>query len=104
MNIWLIFLFAAIGTYLIRISGVVLLKDEERIPLPVRRALRMVGPAAMGAIIVNSLFLDQGEWRALGAWHVAAVAAIAVALWRRREGWAMLAGAVAFVALIAAGL
>ena len=101
MNIWLIFLFAGIGTYLIRISGVILLKDEERIPVPVRRALRMVGPAAMGAIIVNALFLDEGEWRVFGPWHIAAAVAIGVALWRRSQGWSMLAGAVAFAALIA---
>ncbi|MCR6711931.1 MAG: AzlD domain-containing protein [Demequina sp.] len=104
MNIWLIFLIAAIGTYLIRISGVVLLKDEERIPTPVRRALRMVGPAAMGAIIVNALFLDHGEWREFGAWHIAAAVAVIVALWRRSEGWSMLAGAVVFAVLIATSL
>jgi len=104
MTVWLIFLFAALGTYLIRISGVVLLRDPEKIPAPIRRALRMVGPAAMGAIIVNALFLDHGEWRAFGAWHLAAVVAIGVALWRRSQGWSMLAGAVAFAALIASGL
>ena len=104
MSVWLIFLFAAIGTYLIRISGVVLLKDPDKIPVPVRRALTMVGPAAMGAIIVNALFLDHGEWRAFGAWHIAAVVAIGVALWRRSQGWSMLAGAIAFAALIATGV
>ena len=69
VNPWLIFIFAAIGTYLIRLSGVLLLRDEERIPIPVRRALRMVGPAAMGAIIVSSLFLDHGQVAV--AWRVA---------------------------------
>jgi len=104
VNVWLIFLCAAIGTYLIRISGVVLLRDPEKIPVPVRRALTMVGPAALGAIIVNSLFLDQHEWRALGPWHIAAAVAIGVALWRRSQGWSMLAGAVVFAALIASGM
>jgi len=103
MSIWLIFLLAGIGTYLVRISGVILLKDEERIPIPIRRALRMVGPAAMGAIIVNSLFLEQGEWRDFGAWHLAALVAIGVALWRRSAGWSMTLGAAAFAALIATG-
>src|SRR6187399_257788 len=95
MNPWLIFIFAAIGTYLIRLSGVLLHRDEERIPIPVRRALRMVGPAAMGAIIVSSLFLDHGEWRSLGAWHLAALVAVGVAVWKRSSGWAMAAGALA---------
>lgn len=102
MSLWLIFLFAAIGTYLIRLSGVVLLRDPDKIPAPVRRALTMVGPAAMGAIIVNSLFLDQHEWRAFGAWQIGAAVAIGVALWRRSQGWSMLAGALVFAALIAA--
>jgi branched-subunit amino acid transport protein len=104
MTIWIIIIAAGVGTYLIRLSGVLLLKDEERIPLPVRRALRMVGPAAMGAIIASALFLDHGEWRAFGAWHLAALVAVGVALWRRSMGWSMLAGAVTFAVLLAAGL
>jgi len=104
MRVWLIFIAAGIGTYLIRLSGVLLLSDEERIPLPVRRALRMVGPAAIGAIIVSALFLDHGQWRAFGAWHLAALVAIGVAVWKRSMGWSMLAGAVAFAALLLAGL
>ena len=104
MNPWLIFIVAAIGTYLIRLSGVLLLRDEERIPVPIRRALRMVGPAAMGAIIVSALFLDHGEWRAFGAWHLAALVAVGVAIWKRSAGWSMLAGALAFAALLAAGM
>lgn len=104
MNIWLIFVLAGLGTYLIRISGVVLLRDPERIPVPIQRALRMVAPAAMGAIIANALFLDHGEWREFGAWHVAAAVAIGVAIWRRSQGWSMLAGALAFAVLLASGL
>src|SRR5690606_15930176 len=100
MNIWLIFLLAGLGTYVIRISGVALLRDPEKIPVPVRRALRMVAPAAMGAIIANAVFLDDAQWRALGAWHLAAVVAIGVALWRRSQGWSMLAGALAFAVLL----
>jgi branched-subunit amino acid transport protein len=104
MTIWIIIIAAGVGTYLIRLSGVLLLKDEDRIPLPVRRALRMVGPAAMGAIIASALFLDHGEWRAFGAWHLAALVAIGVAVWRKSMGWSMLAGAITFAALLAAGL
>ncbi len=104
MNIWLIFILAGLGTYLIRISGVVLLGDPERIPVPVQRALKMVAPAAMGAIIANALFLDQGQWREFGAWHLAAVVAIGVAVWRHSQGWSMLAGALAFAVLLATGM
>lgn len=104
MSVWLIFILAGLGTYLIRISGVMLLRDPERIPAPIQRALRMVAPAAMGAIIANALFLDQGQWRELGAWHVAAAVAVGVAIWRRSQGWSMLAGALAFAVLLASGM
>ena len=40
----------------------------------------------------------------VGAWHLAAVVAIGVALWRRTSGVAMAAGAIAFAALLLAGL
>ncbi|NYI40244.1 AzlD domain-containing protein [Demequina lutea] len=104
MTVFLIFLAAAVGTYLIRVSGIALLSDPERLPPRLRRALALVAPTALGAIIVNSLFLDEGQWRAFGAWHLAAAVAIGVALWRRSAGWAMTAGAVAFALLLVAGL
>jgi branched-subunit amino acid transport protein len=104
MRVFLIFLAAGIGTYLIRVSGIALLSNPEKIPPRVRRALSLVAPTAMGAIVVNSLFLDETQWRAFGAWHLAALVAIGVALWRRSAGWSMVSGAVAFALLIAAGL
>lgn len=101
MTAWIVFALAAIGTYLIRISGLVIFSDPERIPAPVQRSLKMLGPAAMGAIIANALFLDGEQWRAFGAWHIGAAVAVGVAIWRRSQGWAMLAGAVTFATLIA---
>ena len=104
MKVFLIFLAAAVGTYLIRVSGIALLSNPEKLPPRLRRALALVAPTALGAIVVNSLFLDEGKWRAFGAWHVAAAVAIGVALWRRSSGWAMAAGAVAFAVFLLAGL
>lgn len=104
MTVFLIFVAAGIGTYLIRVSGIALLSDPEKLPPRLRRALALVAPTALGAIIVNSLFLDEGQWRAFGAWHIAAAVAIGVALWRRSAGWAMSAGAAAFALLLLAGL
>ena len=103
MTVLLIFIAAGIGTYLIRLSGVMLLRDRE-LPPRVARALSLVGPAAMAAIVANALLLDHGQWRSFGAWHLAALVAIGVALWRRTSGVAMAAGAVAFAALLLAGL
>jgi branched-subunit amino acid transport protein len=99
MTIWLVFILAALGTYAIRISGITLLRDEARIPPVVRRALRMVGPAALGAIVGNSLLLVHGQWRPFGAWHVAALVALGFAAWKRNLALTMLAGAAAFALL-----
>ncbi|SEJ63409.1 AzlD domain-containing protein [Demequina mangrovi] len=104
MTAFLVFTFAAIGTYLIRLSGISLLGGDRDLPPAVTRALNLVGPAAMAAIVANSLLLDGTEWRALGAWHLAAVVATGVALWKRTMGVTIAAGAVAFAALLLAGL
>ncbi len=108
MRIFLIFLIAAIGTYLIRISGIVLLGGKKDLSPRVKRSLGLVAPAAMGAIIANALLFDSSgaglEWRAFGAWHVAALVAVVVAVWRRSMGWTLLVGAVVFAGLLVAGL
>ncbi len=104
MRTLLIFVAAGIGTYLIRVSGLVLFGGERRLPPRVERSLRLVGPAALAAIVANSLLLDEGSWRAFGAWHLAALVAIGVALWKRSSGWSMGLGAAAFALLLIAGL
>ncbi|MDN4478624.1 AzlD domain-containing protein [Demequina lignilytica] len=103
MTAFLIFLAAGIGTFAIRLSGVLLLRDRE-LPPRIAKGLSLVGPAAMAAIVANALLLDEGAWRGFGAWHLAALVAIGVAVWRRTSGVAMAAGAVAFAALLLAGL
>jgi len=104
VSVLLIFTAVAVGTYLLRISGIVLLSNPEKLPPRLRRALGLVAPTAMGAILVNSLFLDEGQWRSFGAWHLAAAVAIGVALWKRSAGWAMSLGAASFALLLVAGL
>ncbi len=104
MTVWVTFVLAGIGTYFIRLSGIALLRDPERLPPAARRALRMIAPAAMGAIIANSLFLDAEGWRTFGAWHIAAVAGAAMGLWRRSMGWSLIAGLGVFALARAAGL
>lgn len=101
MRATIIFLAAAAGTYLIRISGIALLGGDRELHPRVRHALSLIAPAAMAAIIANALLLDRGEWRGFGPWHIAGLVAVAVAVWRRSTGWSMLAGAVVFAALIA---
>lgn len=104
MTAFVVFTIAAIGTFAIRISGILLLGGDRDLPPRVRKALSLVAPAAMAAIVANALFLDQAEWRGFGAWHIAALIAVGVALWKRSMGWTLLAGAGAFAALLLAGL
>ncbi len=104
MTAFVVFTVAAVGTYLIRVSGILLLGGDRELPPRVRKALSLVAPAAIGAIVANALFLDQAEWRGFGAWHLAAVVAVGVALWKRSMGWTLLSGVVAFAALLLAGL
>lgn len=106
----IVFTAAAIGTYLIRLSGVLLLGGDRELGPRVRKMLSLVAPAALGAIVANALFLEQivgqeqVQWREFGAWHLAALAAAGVALWKRSMGWTLLAGVAAFAALLLAGL
>ena len=89
----------AVGTYLFRIWGIVVLGRERELHPRVRRVLSLVAPAALSAIIANAVFLSSDGWREFGAWHVASLVTIAVAVWKRSAGWPMLAGAVVFAAM-----
>ncbi|WP_430868232.1 AzlD domain-containing protein [Demequina aurantiaca] len=104
MMLFLAFLLAGIGTYLIRISGVTLLGGDRELPESVNKTLKLIAPAALAAIVANALILNGGEWRGFGAWHLAAIVAIGVALWTRSMGWTLVVGAISFAALLALGL
>lgn len=103
MTAFIVVLFAAIGTYLIRVSGVALLGRERELPPRVTKALGLVVPAAMAAIVADSLLLADDGWRPLGAWHLAAIVAVGIALWTRSAGWTIAAGAAAFAGLLVTG-
>ncbi len=88
-----IVLAAAVGTFALRASMVTLLADAT-IPPRVEQALGLVAPAVLAGLVAQTLFLDHGDWRAPGAWHLAALVAAVVA-WRTRSfGWTLAAGMV----------
>jgi len=85
----------ALATWLLRVSFLTLL-PADRLPAQLRQALRHIGPAALGALIVSSL-VGQGGLPALvipSAEHVALLAAGLVA-WRIRNLAAPMAAALA---------
>jgi len=104
MMLFVAFVIAGVGTYLIRLSGILMLGGDREFPESVTKTLRLIGPAALAAIMANALLLDGGSWRGFGAWHIAAILAIGVALWKRSMGWTLAVGAASFAALLSLGL
>ena len=84
----------AVGTYLLRAGPALLLADRD-LPLPVRRALRNVGPAVLAALVVVSVASGDDGVSVDVAEVVALAAAGAVAWWRRNLIWSLLAGMAA---------
>ncbi len=84
-----------VGTYLLRVSMVALLGPTRTIPPRAEQALRMVAPAVLAALVATTLFRDGDGFRALGAWHGAALVAALVAVRTRSAAWTLLAGMIA---------
>ena len=84
----------ALGTLGMRVSMVTLLADVT-IPQRVEQALGLVAPAVLAGLVALTLFLDHGDWRPPGTWHLAGLVAAVVA-WRTRSfGWTLLTGMAA---------
>lgn len=87
----LIVLAVAAGTLAMRASMVTLLADVSLSPR-LQQALGFVAPALLAGLVAQTLFLDAGQIRPLGAWYVAGAIAALVA-WRTGSfGWTLLAG------------
>ncbi len=85
---------AGSGTLLLRISALAAVGTRE-IPERAIQILRLIAPAVLTSIAVNSLILDSGELRPLGSWQAAALVAVAVSLKTKSIGWTLAAGLVA---------
>ena len=86
------------GTYLIRCSMVVAL-GRVTLSETAERALGLIPPAVLGALVAQTLLLEGEGMRDLSTWHPAAVVAALVA-WRTRSiGWTLVAGMAALWAL-----
>jgi branched-subunit amino acid transport protein len=70
----------------------VTLLSAVTIPRRVEQALGLVAPAVLAGLVAQTLFLDHGDMRPLGSWHLAGAVAAVVA-WRTRSfGWTLVAG------------
>lgn len=100
MTAFWLFVAAGVGTLAIRMSGIAWLGRGRELSPGVSRTLQMVAPAALAAIVANSLLLDHGSIRAFGIWHVAAgIAALAVFL-KRDTNVILGVGIAAFAVLL----
>lgn len=91
MSALLYVLAVALGTYLIRISMIVALGRVTLTPR-VRRALSLIAPSVLAALVAQLLLLDGQQLRGLDEWHVAALVAAGIAWWRRSITWTLGAG------------
>lgn len=81
MTTWLVVVAAAVATYLIRISMVVVY-NRRSLPAGFERMLSLAAPAVLAAVAANSLFVGDGSIHAPEVAALFAVAAAAVAVWR----------------------
>lgn len=94
MSPLLVVLLAGLGTFLLRVS---LIAALQRVHLTdrVEDALRLIAPAALGALVAHGLLLSDGHLRPLGSWHAAAAVALVIAWWTRSVAWTLAGGMAA---------
>lgn len=83
-----------IGTYAARALPL-LAPGVDRLPAPVRIYLRLIGPAALGAIAAANIFVADGAFR-VGPEAIAVITGAAVGRWRR----SLLVGMAASVVVV----
>lgn len=105
MRVWLIFVVAGLGTYLIRASFIVL---GSRVTLPprVERSLRHVGPAVFAAIVAPPVLGVTGTSAVTDRIpEVVATVAAGLVAWRTgRVTWVLVVGMLTLWGLRAVGL
>jgi len=100
VNIWLVFLFGGLITFLMRFSFIFLF-GRLHIPEAARKALHYVPPAVFSAIVFPELFLHEGILNLSFENHrlLAALVAVAVAWLSKNILITLLAGMIALFLL-----
>lgn len=100
LTLWLAILLGGLGTYLTRLSFIVLI-PQDRLPEAVRRGLRFIPTAVLSAIVLPELVIHQGELDlSLGNDRLLAGLAAALVAWRLRSAWLTIgAGMLALLVL-----
>ena len=82
-----------LGTLALRSAAITFLAQRE-IPDRVQRALRLVAPAMLAGLVVQSLLFVDGSVRAFDSWHLAALGAAIVAWFTRSVAYTLGVGMV----------
>ena len=86
MTIWTVIALAGVGSFLLRLSFLALVRGDQ-VPDLAQRALRLVPAAVLAALVVPAV-TPSGDWTRPAAAVVAALAA-----WRTRSMlWTLVAG------------
>jgi branched-subunit amino acid transport protein len=89
MSVPWMFVLAGIGTYAIRALPIALVRSGLTVSPAVERTLRLIAPAVLAAIIVNSLVLDRTGFNTRISWFVGAAVAAFIMRRYRAAGCAM---------------
>jgi branched-subunit amino acid transport protein len=85
MNIWLTMLLAGLVTFTIRLSFVWII-GQRSVPPLLRRALRLVPPAVLTAIVFPEVFMPSGQLDfSFGNARLLAAVLAALVAWRTRS-------------------
>lgn len=107
MSLWLVIVGAAVGTYLVRVSFIVLFGRLDEVPPRVKRTLAFVPPAVLAALVFPNVFVQGGDLvLSLGNHRLVAGAFAAVVAWRTEDMLATIVagmGALYLVSFLAGG-
>lgn len=100
MNLWLVILGAAVGSYLLRVSFVALFGRVDEVPPRVKRTLAFVPPAVLAALVFPELLLREGTLAVSPANDrlLAGIVAAGVAWHTEDMLWTVLVGMLALYA------
>ncbi|WP_435346125.1 AzlD domain-containing protein [Haloarchaeobius sp. HRN-SO-5] len=99
--LWGAFVAAAVGTYLLRISFVMLFQHVDEVPARVERALELVPAAALAALVLPALAAPDGTV-SLEAPRLLAGGVAAAVAWRTESmTWTLVVGMGALWLLLA---
>lgn len=96
-QVWLVIVVAAVGTYAIRASFLLLASRVAAVPPTVRDALRMIPAAALAALVAPAMLRPDGPLDLFSPQSLAGAVALLLAWWTKNVLLTIVVGLVAVV-------